>query len=175
VIKVRFPALPDILRSSGSGTGSTQPREYNWGATWKEKPVTLSTWHPLSANLALTSPTSGGRLVGTIRSWIQATELNSRVKPHAWEWCTGWNKGWIIKDSEGSGFGLIEIPTRTGTNGGEPLSRPRFEGRALLTAPDGSLASGQVCTGLCCNGEGHQRCKPLPSVHKEFLCLYCRL
>jgi hypothetical protein len=25
----RFPALPDFLRSSGSGTGSTQPREYN--------------------------------------------------------------------------------------------------------------------------------------------------
>jgi hypothetical protein len=27
--RVRFPALPDFLRSSGSGTGSTQPREYN--------------------------------------------------------------------------------------------------------------------------------------------------
>jgi hypothetical protein len=25
------------LRSSGSGTRSTQPREYNWGATWKKK------------------------------------------------------------------------------------------------------------------------------------------
>jgi hypothetical protein len=25
----RFPALPDFLRSSGSGTGSTQPREDN--------------------------------------------------------------------------------------------------------------------------------------------------
>jgi hypothetical protein len=33
--RIRFPALPDFLRSSGSGTGSTQPREYNWGATWK--------------------------------------------------------------------------------------------------------------------------------------------
>jgi hypothetical protein len=28
-----FPALPE-KKSSGSGTGSTQPREYNWGATW---------------------------------------------------------------------------------------------------------------------------------------------
>jgi hypothetical protein len=27
--RVRFPAVPDFLRSSGSGTGSTQPREYN--------------------------------------------------------------------------------------------------------------------------------------------------
>jgi hypothetical protein len=28
-VRVRFPALPDFLRSGGSGTGSTQPREYN--------------------------------------------------------------------------------------------------------------------------------------------------
>jgi hypothetical protein len=28
-VRVRFPALPDFLRSSGSGTGSPQPREYN--------------------------------------------------------------------------------------------------------------------------------------------------
>jgi hypothetical protein len=28
-VQVRFPALPDFLRSSGSGTGFTQPREYN--------------------------------------------------------------------------------------------------------------------------------------------------
>jgi hypothetical protein len=26
---VRFPALPHFLRSDGSGTGSTQVREYN--------------------------------------------------------------------------------------------------------------------------------------------------
>ena len=32
--RVRFPALPNFLSSSGSGTGSTQPREVNWGATW---------------------------------------------------------------------------------------------------------------------------------------------
>jgi hypothetical protein len=31
--RVRFPALPG-KKSSGSGTGSTQPREYNWAATW---------------------------------------------------------------------------------------------------------------------------------------------
>jgi hypothetical protein len=28
-VRVRLPALPDFLRSSRSGTGSTQPREYN--------------------------------------------------------------------------------------------------------------------------------------------------
>jgi hypothetical protein len=28
-VRVRFPALPDFPRCSGSGTGSTQPREYN--------------------------------------------------------------------------------------------------------------------------------------------------
>jgi hypothetical protein len=27
--RVRFPALPDFLSSSGSGPGSTQPREVN--------------------------------------------------------------------------------------------------------------------------------------------------
>ena len=35
--RVRFPALPDFLSSSGSGTGFTQPREVNWGATWIKK------------------------------------------------------------------------------------------------------------------------------------------
>jgi hypothetical protein len=32
-VQVRFPALPDFVRSSGSGMGSTQPREYTLGAT----------------------------------------------------------------------------------------------------------------------------------------------
>jgi hypothetical protein len=28
-VRLRFPTLPDFLRSSGSGTGSIQPREHN--------------------------------------------------------------------------------------------------------------------------------------------------
>jgi hypothetical protein len=32
-VRVPFPALPDLLKSSGSGTGSIQPREYNLGDT----------------------------------------------------------------------------------------------------------------------------------------------
>jgi hypothetical protein len=28
-VRVRFPSLPDFLRSSGSGTEYIQPREYN--------------------------------------------------------------------------------------------------------------------------------------------------
>jgi hypothetical protein len=30
-VRVRFTELPDFLRSSASGTGSTQPREYSRG------------------------------------------------------------------------------------------------------------------------------------------------
>jgi hypothetical protein len=34
--RVLFPALKIFLRSSGSGMGSTQPREDNWGTTWRK-------------------------------------------------------------------------------------------------------------------------------------------
>jgi hypothetical protein len=66
-VRVRFATLTDFLGSSGSGTGSTQPLEYNWGATWKKKKwlrsrnprirpygsVTLTTWQPLSAKVGI--------------------------------------------------------------------------------------------------------------------------
>jgi hypothetical protein len=35
--RIRFPALPDFLRSSGSGTGSTEPRQDKRRDTWETK------------------------------------------------------------------------------------------------------------------------------------------
>jgi hypothetical protein len=76
-------------KSSESGTGSTQPREYNWGATWKKSRGSClenreygcrdpSRWprgtlYP--QKLAITSPTSGGRSVGIVRSRTQTMKF----------------------------------------------------------------------------------------------------
>jgi hypothetical protein len=75
-------------KSSGSGTGSTQPREYNCGATWKKSSgsclenreygrrdrsrLPRGTLYP--QKLAITSPTSGGRSVGRVCSRTQTME-----------------------------------------------------------------------------------------------------
>jgi hypothetical protein len=89
--RVRFPALPDFLSSSVSGTGSTHPREINWGATWikisgsgpEKQRLTavgircadrVTTLYP--QKLALTSPTGGGHSVGIVRSRTKATEFS---------------------------------------------------------------------------------------------------
>jgi hypothetical protein len=77
-------------KSSGSGTGSTQPREYNWGATWKKNSGSClenreygrrdpSRWprgtlYP--QKLAITSPTSGGRSVHIVHSRTHAMEFS---------------------------------------------------------------------------------------------------
>jgi hypothetical protein len=88
-VRVRFPALSHFLRSSGSGICTTQPREYNWGATWKRKYRSRSRnprirpWGPLCwprdtlypQKLSLSSPTSGCRWIGIFRSRTQATEF----------------------------------------------------------------------------------------------------
>jgi hypothetical protein len=42
---------------------------------WPEGSITLTTWYPLPQKLALTSPTSGDRSVGIVRSRTQATEF----------------------------------------------------------------------------------------------------
>jgi hypothetical protein len=88
--RVRFPALPDFLRSSGSGTSSIRPREYNWGATSKKSigsglesreygrrdPLRWPRDTPLSTKKEiLTSTTSGGLSVDIVRSRTKATEF----------------------------------------------------------------------------------------------------
>jgi hypothetical protein len=83
--RFRFPALPDFLRNSGSGTGSTQPRQDNWGATWKESLENRINGRGDSLRwprdtidqlkLALTWPTSGGSSVGIVRWRTKAPEF----------------------------------------------------------------------------------------------------
>jgi hypothetical protein len=80
-----------IDKSSGSETGSTQPREYNWGATWKKSSGSclenreygrgdLSCWprdtlYQQKVGNHFMS-TSGGRSVGIVRSRTQAMEFS---------------------------------------------------------------------------------------------------
>jgi hypothetical protein len=88
--RVRFPVLPDFLRSIEPGTGSTQPSEDNWGANWKkssgsgvEKPKLTAVGircadhatHLYPLKLVLTSPTSGGRSFGIVRWRTKAPEF----------------------------------------------------------------------------------------------------
>jgi hypothetical protein len=82
------PALPE-KKSGGSGTGSTQPREYNWGATWEKSSGSCLENREYGRNdpsrwpygtlypqkLAITLPTSGGRSVGVVRSRTQTMEF----------------------------------------------------------------------------------------------------
>jgi hypothetical protein len=76
-------------KSSGSWTGSTQPRVYNWGATWyksngsclenreycRRDPSRWPRGTLYPQKLAITSPTSGGRSVGIVRTRTQTMEF----------------------------------------------------------------------------------------------------
>jgi hypothetical protein len=82
-----------IKESSGSGTGCTQPREYNWGATdrkvaapvyktekyGRRDPSRWSRGTLYPQKLAVTSPTSCGLSVGIVRSRTQTMEFGCLV------------------------------------------------------------------------------------------------
>jgi hypothetical protein len=84
-----IPGTTRKKKGSGSGTGSTQPREYNWGATWWKSSGSClenreygrrnpSRWPRCTLypqKLAITSPTSGGRSVDVVRSRTQTMEF----------------------------------------------------------------------------------------------------
>jgi hypothetical protein len=85
--RVRFPGT--TKKSSGSGTGCTQPREYNWGATWwkssgsclenreygRKDPSRWPRGTLYPQKLAISSPTSGGRSVGIFRLRTQTMDF----------------------------------------------------------------------------------------------------
>jgi hypothetical protein len=60
----------ELFGRNSSGCG-LESREYGR----RERSVTLTTWHPLPQTLTLTSPTSGSRSVGIVRSRTQVSEF----------------------------------------------------------------------------------------------------
>jgi hypothetical protein len=87
--RVRFPGLPDFLRSSGSGTGSIrlvriseELLEWKSSGSGSRKPRLTAVGIRCADNatpsickkLALTLPTSGGRSVGIVRLPTKATD-----------------------------------------------------------------------------------------------------
>jgi hypothetical protein len=103
-------SIPGTTRkkSSGSVTGSAQPREYNWGAAWKKSSGSClenreygrrnpSRWprgtlYP--QKLAITSPTRGDRSVDVVCSRMKTTEFSLvlwlaeelQVQVRLWPW-----------------------------------------------------------------------------------------
>jgi hypothetical protein len=93
-LQIRRPGLDSRhyqkKKSSGSWTRSTQPREYNWGATWKKSsrsclenreygcrdPPRWPRCILYPQKLALTSSTSGARSVGIVRSRTKTMEFS---------------------------------------------------------------------------------------------------
>jgi hypothetical protein len=101
-------SIPGTARKkrNGSGTGSTQPREYNWGATWYKSSGSClenreygrrdpwrwprGTLYP--QKLSITSPTSGGRSVGIVRSLSQTMVFSF----FNWEAHTVYSVNWLL-------------------------------------------------------------------------------
>jgi hypothetical protein len=63
-------ATAELLGRNSSGSGTENRRKRPQGS------VKLTKQHPLSASLALTSPTSGGHSVSILRSRHKATEIS---------------------------------------------------------------------------------------------------
>jgi hypothetical protein len=92
--RVRFPALPDFLSSFGSGTGSTQPREDKWGATWKRK-YQLRSWKPRLMDVGVCRTGHrrpfylqkvGIKFVGQWRSSVSIVHLRTKSYNFVWFW-----------------------------------------------------------------------------------------
>jgi hypothetical protein len=73
--RFRLPALPDFMRSSGPGTGSTQPREDNWGDTWKKK-SRLRSRKPGLTTVGIRCADHATVAVGIVRSRTKSTEFS---------------------------------------------------------------------------------------------------
>jgi hypothetical protein len=101
--RVRFPALSDFLRSSGSGSGSTQPhednrsylngkvaamglenRDYGCGDTLRWPSDTV-----YQLKLVLTSPTGCGRPVGIVRLRTKTTDFLYSIYKLIQNYCRG--------------------------------------------------------------------------------------
>jgi hypothetical protein len=70
----------ELLGRKSSGSGVENRAQRPWGS------VALTTQHPLSAKVATTSPTSGGRSVGIVRSRTKATEFSF-----------SWSVAWLLE------------------------------------------------------------------------------
>jgi hypothetical protein len=120
---VSFPHfnVHKFYKTQSSGTGSTQPREDNWGATWKESSAPVykteingrgdslrwprDTLYRLK--LALTSPTSGGRSVGIVR-WQTKAPVFFQSHSH-WKSRGIWSDGAAFNDG---GMSSHETPLK---------------------------------------------------------------
>jgi hypothetical protein len=98
----RSGSIPGAIRCSGSGTGSTQPRGLNWGATWKEKErlqyresriqpygsTALTTWHPVSAKVV----TNFAHMRRSLGRYSSLTDSGHGILVLVlWD---GWSKNW---------------------------------------------------------------------------------
>jgi hypothetical protein len=81
-------ATEELLGRNSSGS-RLKSRQYG-----RRGSVVLTTWHLLSSKVGKTSPTSGCRSVGIVRSRTQATQFSLVYNVEWWWWWWWW---WIIE------------------------------------------------------------------------------